>query len=232
MGNSSILQIAQLALAALPLSIAIALSSFLLGLLLALGITLIEVKGNRFFKALIAVYVSFLRGVPTIVQLLLIAFGLPTLFGQLGVSTQEWDKSIYAILALGLMHSAYISKNLYSAYLAVDRGQVEAGLSIGMNGRQLFRRVYFPQAAVIALPNLGNSIVVIIKSTSIAFTIGIMDMMGTINSFNSRNFGSQQSEAYITAAVIYWILCILFSKLFRWVENSLKKGTRGIESTS
>lgn len=213
----------------MPTTIYITVYSFFLGLLLGLLISVIKLKKVPIANGFLNIYVSFMRGTPPLVQLFIIYFGLPMLLKQLGIDCSGWDKSVFAIITLALMNAAYIAKAIMSSYLSVERGQIEAGISIGMGSLQLFRRVLLPQTLVIAVPNLGNILIILIKQTALAFTIGIIDMMGVIKVLDTRSYGARKLELYIAVAILYWLLCFMIQVTFDKIEKRLKRGYQGIK---
>ena len=106
------------------------------------------------------------------------------------------------------------------------RQQYEAALSIGLTPAQAVRRVMLPQGLVVALPNLGNSLISLFKEGSLAFTIGLIDMMGSGNLIISRNYGAYSLETYIALAIIYWALTLIIEAVFLWLEKHYSKGRR------
>jgi L-cystine transport system permease protein len=210
----------------LPVTLLIMVGSLVLGSLLGISITVIKLGKNRALNLIITGYVSFLRGTPPLVQLFLIFYGLPKLLGLIGIDVNDWDKTLFAILTFSLHSSAFISEVLRSAYLAVDKGQREAALSVGMSGIQAFIRIVFPQAFLIALPNIGNTMIRMLKETSLAFTIGITDIMGQVTVITGRCYGANQLELYIIIAFIYWIICIMIENGISALERYYRKGHR------
>ena len=208
----------------IPTTIYITVYSFAAGLLLGLLIAILEIRNGKISTKIIGVYVSFMRGTPPLVQLFIIYFGMPILLNKMGINTASWSKEIFVIISLTLMNGAYISKVIISAYRGVEQGQIEAGISIGMNNLQLFRRVLLPQAMVIAVPNLGNILIILIKQTALAFTIGVIDMMGVIKVLDTQSYGVRKLELYIAVAILYWLLCFIIQLVFNRVENHFKRG--------
>ena len=136
----------------------------------------------------------------------------------------------YVIISLSLMYSATLSEIIRSAYLALGKAQYEAGLSIGLTPLQTVWRIMIPQGLVIALPNLGNSLISLFKEGSLAFTIGLIDMMGAGNLIISRNYGAYSLETYIALAIIYWALTLIIEQLFLKLEKHYSKGRRSLDA--
>jgi len=171
--------------------------------------------------------VGALRCTPSIVMLFIMFYGLPKLFQTiLGVDINGWSKAFFVIAALGLLFAASAAETMRSAYQAVDRGQYEAAVTIGLTGYQAFCRIVLPQAFVVALPNLGNSFIALLKEGSLAYTIGLIDIMGEGNLIIQRNYGAYALETYIALSVIYWTLTILIEQGFQKLEAHYSRGMR------
>ena len=123
-----------------------------------------------------------------------------------------------------LLFAASISEVFKSAYLAVPKGQLEAGLSIGLTGFQTFRRILLPQTFQIALPNITTAILNLMKDAALAYTIGLVDVMGAGNLIISRNLGNYSLETYTAVALIYWGIALVLSLASHFMEHSLNKG--------
>ena len=114
------------------------------------------------------------------------------------------------------------------SYLAVPAGQREAALTSGLTEKQSFIRIMLPQAFVVSLPNFGNSLIALLKEGSLAFTIGLIDVMGKGNLIISMNFGGYALETYTALAIIYWVLTILLEQLFKIIEKHFSKGRKSL----
>lgn len=209
---------------ALPTTFLIMLLSFVIGLAIAFLLAFLRIRNRPVSGRIAAGYVSFMRGVPEIVLLFLLYFGLPQLFQKIGVDVGNWNKLVFIVAAFSFNISSFLSEVLRSSYLSVDRGQQEAAYSIGMTGFQAFRRILLPQAFAVALPNLNNTIIILFKDTSLAFTIGVMDLIGRAKVIGARSFGTKQLELYVCVAVIYWAVCFLLERLSSLFEKISKKG--------
>lgn len=108
-----------------------------------------------------------------------------------------------------------------SAYLAVPKGQYEAAVTIGLSPWKAFLTVVMPQAAVIALPNFGNSVINLLKESALAYTIGLIDLLGRMNLIISQNYGAYGIELYAACMLIYWMVNILLERTFLFAEKRL-----------
>ena len=208
---------------AIPTTLVLLTISMILGLVLGFVLTVMNLRGNIILKSIARVYISFMRGTPPIVQLFLIYYGIPSFLVKLGIHVDSWDKLVFAILAFGLGNAAYLSEAMRSAYLAVPKGQFEAAESIGMTNTQALKRIIIPQALAVAIPNITNSLIIVFKNTSLAFSIGIIDLLGKAKMVSSSAFGAKNLEAFVAAAFIYFILCLLMEYGSRQLEKYYKK---------
>lgn len=223
-----ILEVIPNLLKALPMTIVVVVLSLLFGMLLALLLTAAKLGSSRILRTLATWYISFIRGTPALVQLFLVFYGLPQVLKVIGIDINGWDKVVFAIITFSLNGSAFLSEIMRSTYLAVDRGQQEAAYSVGMTWWQAFRRIIFPQAFAIALPNLGNSAISLLKETSLAFTIGVVDIMGRAQIISIRSNGVSQLELFIAVSLLYWVMCFGIEKGVAVMEKFFKKGQKGI----
>lgn len=196
------------------LTLFLGITSFLIGCVIGLGITLARLSKIRLLRYFAVGYVSIVRGTPLLIQLLLIYFGLP----QLGFVIPPVPA---AILALSLNGSAYLAENFRSGILAVNRGQAEASHSLGMTHGQSLRRVILPQALRIALPPVGSRFIALMKDTSLASVITVFELTRLANMVGSATF--QYIEAFVLVALVYWLINALFSAGQEALERRLAR---------
>lgn len=208
---------------ALPTTLIILVLAMLFGILLGLLLTVMRLKGNWGLKAIAGVYISLMRGTPPLVQLFLIYYGLPNLLMKLGIDIESWDKVVFAIAAFALSTAAYLSEVMRSAYLSVPAGQHEAAQSVGMTGFQAFCKIILPQALAVALPNLGNSLIIVFKDTSLAFSIGVVELLGKAKLISAAGYGAKNLEAFVAAGIVYWVICMLMEIGTNLLEKRFKK---------
>ena len=196
-----------------------------IGFLLARGM----LSKHKWKNRIAGFIINAFRCTPSIVMLFVVFYGLPTLFWALfKIDINDWTKVFYVVTALGLLFSASAAEIMRSSYLAVPAGQREAALTSGLTEAEAFRRITLPQAFVISIPNLGNSFIVLLKEGSLAFTIGLIDVMGKGNLIISLNYGAYALETYIALAIIYWTLTILLEQLFKKIEKHFSKGRKSL----
>ncbi|MCK2148402.1 amino acid ABC transporter permease [Marinobacter alexandrii] len=196
----------------LPLTLQLASLGMVLALILACLFAVIRVQRIPVLNQFTVVFISFFRGTPLLVQLFLFYYGLPQLFSALTVI----DGITATIMGLTMHFSAYMAESIRAAIVGVDRSQTEAALSIGMTNSQLMRRIILPQATRVALPTLMNYFIDMIKATSLAFTLGVTELMGATQKEASGSF--LYFEAFIVAAIMYWIVVEMLS----WLQGNLE----------
>ena len=212
-------------------TLAVVLGTIILGLALAV-LLFTQGKSERpFVRALSSSYINIIRCTPSIVLLFIVYYGIPKIaLGLFGLNLNFSSKLAYVVISLSLIYSATLSEIIRSAYLALGRTQYEAALSIGLTPFQAVRCVMLPQGFVVALPNLGNSLISLFKEGSLAFTIGLIDMMGQGNLIISRNYGAYSLETYLALAIIYWAITLILEQIFLKLEKHYSKGRRPLDA--
>ncbi|MEK4443444.1 MULTISPECIES: ABC transporter permease subunit [unclassified Niallia] len=201
----------------IPLTLFLAVLSMVFAIIGGLILAVISRSNIPVLKQLAAVYISFFRAIPTLVQLFLIYYGLPQIFPALSAMTAITA----AILGLSLKQAAFLAEIFRAALNSVDKGQVEACLSVGMTKVQAFRRIVLPQATRNAIPATSNIFIGLIKETSLAFTLGVVELFaqGKIIAASSLKF----FETYLALALLYWVLIILVTFVQRAIEKRMEK---------
>lgn len=209
----------------LPTTLLITFCAMLIGLILGLLLAVIKVNRVPVLSQIVVVFVSFIRGTPIIVQLYLTYYGIPIELKYLNYY-QHTDYNVNAIapilfvlLAFSLNEAAYNSENLRAALLSVDQGEIEAARSLGMTRWQVLKRITIPEAAVVALPTLGNAFIGLMKNTSLAFVASVVDLTaeGQIIAGNSYRY----FEVYLSLAIIYWGLTIITEQILTLLEHHM-----------
>lgn len=206
-----------LLLKATQMTLFLAIVSLVIAFVLGLIIAAIRYFNIKVLSQIAKFYVSFFRGTPLIVQLFLIYFGVFTMYPML----TQLPGTVAAIVTLSLNSAAYMSETIRAAFESVDRGQIEAALSLCMTKLQYMRRIVLPQSMRVALPSLFNSLIDLIKGTSIAFTIGVSEMMAMGIYEGSRQF--DYFEIYFDIAIIYYIMSIILGFLQKKLEYKMSK---------
>ncbi|WP_020557958.1 amino acid ABC transporter permease [Thiofilum flexile] len=198
------------ALAAIEVTIPLAIISFILGLLLAFFTALARLSANPFAKRGAQFYVWIIRGTPLLVQLFIIFYGLPSL----GITLNAY---VAAIIAFSLSVGAYGSEIIRSAIESIPKEQWEAGETIGMTYAQIMRRIILPQAARVSTPPLFSTFISLVKDTSLAATVTVVELFRRAQQEAATTY--EPLWLYIEAALIYLLICTVLSYYQRKTEN-------------
>ncbi|MFM0351091.1 amino acid ABC transporter permease [Paraburkholderia sp. RL17-347-BIC-D] len=182
---------------AVSMTIFLGLTSFVLGSALGLLVALCRISDMRVLRGFAFAYVSIFRGTPLLVQILLIYFGLP----RYGITL---DPVPAALLALTLFSAAYLSENFRSGINAVDKGQWEAAVSTGMGYWKTMSRIILPQGLRIAIPPVGSRMIALIKDTSLASTITVVELTRVADQVGASTF--RYMEMFLMVGLIYWLI--------------------------
>ncbi|MGJ7524856.1 amino acid ABC transporter permease [Variovorax sp. GB1P17] len=211
----------ELFLRALPLlekavlvTLGLGLSAFFLGCALGLLIALARISPFTPLRWFAFTYVSVFRGTPLLIQILLIYFGLPAYGIVIGPIPA-------ALLALSLFAAAYLSENFRSGIVAVDKGQWEAAWSMGMGYWKTLFRVVLPQAFRIALPPVGSRLIALMKDTSLASTVTVVELTRVADQIGATTF--RYMEMFLIVGAIYWVINQTLTFLQTWLEGRLSR---------
>lgn len=205
----------------LGVTLQILAASVLLGMVIGIAAAILRLFRIPVLNQFVILYISFIRGTPILIQLFLVFYGLPAILLFINIDISRMDALYFVIITYALSNGAHFAEILRGAIKAVDYGQTEAAYSVGMNNSQSFFRIVLPQAIRIAFPNIANSIIGSLKDTSLAFTIGVMDMMGRGETLIAAT--AHALEVYLSLAVIYYAVVLLFEKIFRLYENRINR---------
>ena len=194
----------------LPLTLQITFTCVAIGIVLGVLLALGRVYGHRILRGVCIVYIQFFRGTPLLVQLFLVYNGLP----NLGITLTALQSGI---LALGLNTAAYQAEYFRGAIQAVRGGQMLAARSLGMSLPQAIRFAILPQALRLVLPSWSNEFILMLKYSSIVFTVTLLDLMGQGKRIASRN--AKTFEVFLVVAVFYLVLVLIVSTLLRLLEK-------------
>ena len=210
---------------AIPVTLEITIVSLMLALIPSLLIALVRIHHIKVLEQICRVFVSFIRGTPIVLQILIVYSIMPSLLNAFvksagwSLNVFEMNPVIYAFVVFGINSTATLSEVFRSAISSVDRGQLEAALSIGDTHFQAFRRVIFPQAIKSALPNLCSTTVILIKNTSLAFMMTVREITAVAKI--EAAYGYNYVESYIDIFVIYIFVCLAVELVFRKIERRL-----------
>lgn len=215
----------------IPMTIGLTFGSMFLASLLGLFVMIVRSKKIPVLSQLAWLYVVLGRALPSMIIIYIVFFGIPVLFMYImgGDGANAYLSSLapayYAILGLTIHTGAYLAEIFRGAVQSVSYVQTEAGLSIGMTWSQVFFRIVLPQAAVYATPLLANQFLNLLKGTSIAFMISVVEIFGAASVMASDT--NQYLEIYLVTALIYWGISICFEKTFEYLEFALSYYKRG-----
>ena len=187
--------------------------SFTLALIIALLTAIVQIANIKGLKQIARLYVWIIRGTPLLVQLFVIFYGLPNLHITMNAFPA-------AILVFSLNTGAYASETIRAAIEAVPVGQSEAGECVGMNYVQIMTRIVLPQALKTAFPPLSNSLIGLLKDTSLATNITITEMFLVSQRIAARTY--ETFALYCEVAVVYLLFCTVLTKLQSLCEKKLK----------
>lgn len=189
----------------------------LLGFIVAVVRSTNEKTGKlKLLNLICQIYLTVIRGTPVVVQLLIIYF---VIFGSVNI-----DQILVAILAFGFNSGAYVAEIIRSGIMSIDNGQFEAGRSLGFNYPQTMIYIILPQALKNVLPALANEFIVLLKETSVAGYIGLVDLTKAGTIIQSRTY--EPFLPLIAVALIYLALVMLFTKLVSMLERRLRNSER------
>lgn len=195
------------------ITIRISLLAVALGIAIGLVIAFCNLSNNKFLNIIGKIYTDVIRGTPSVTQLMIIYFVV--------FATVDWEKWIIAAIAFGINSGAYVSEIIRAGILSVDKGQTEAGRSLGLSGTQTMEYIVIPQAAKNIFPALCNEFIVLIKETAIVGYIGLVDIQKAGDFIKSATF-----EAFmplIATAIIYFVLIKILTVALARVEAVLRK---------
>lgn len=212
----------------LSVTFSIVVYATVFGVLLGMVIVLVQIKKIPGLSQLVKVYVSFMRGTPMLVQLMLVYYGIPALLDPvLGTKlNREWGAVNFAYVTFILNQGAFLSAIFYSAITSIPYGQTEAGLSAGLTEFQTFYRIVLPQMVKTALPPFGSDLVGLFQNSSLVFLIGVTDIMGRAKTIGTAT--KHVLEAYVFVVIIYIVISLSVRLVFFRLNNKMNYGKEEI----
>ena len=195
------------------ITIKISLLAVLIGIAIGLVIAFCNLSKNKILNFIGKIYTDVIRGTPSVTQLMIIYFVV--------FATVDWEKWVIAAIAFGVNSGAYVSEIVRAGILSIDKGQTEAGRSLGLNGTQTMVYIVIPQAVKNIFPALCNEFIVLIKETAIVGYIGLADIQKAGDFIKSATY-----EAFmplIATAIIYFVLIKILTLALARVEAALRK---------
>jgi len=203
----------KLLLSGVGVTLKLSLLAVLIGIIIGFIIALCNLSKHKGLRIIGGVYTDVIRGTPSVTQLMIIYFVV--------FATINWSKWIIAAIAFGINSGAYVSEIFRAGILSIDKGQTEAGRSLGLTRGQTMRKIIMPQALKNIFPTLCNEFIVLIKETAIVGYVGLMDIQKAGDFIKSATF-----EAFmplIATAIIYYVIIKVLTLILKRVENRLRK---------
>ncbi len=194
-------------------TIKVSLLAVVIGVLIGFVIALCNLSKNKLLKAIGGVYTDVIRGTPSVTQLMIIYFVV--------FATVRWEKWIIAGIAFGINSGAYVSEIIRAGILSIDKGQTEAGRSLGLTAAQTMVGIVMPQAIKNIFPTLCNEFIVLIKETAIVGYVGLMDIQKAGDFIKSATFLAFMP--LVGTAIIYYVLIKMLTLCLKKVEDALRK---------
>ncbi|POZ55380.1 L-cystine transport system permease protein TcyL [Lysinibacillus sphaericus] len=205
----------------LPVTLEILFFSIVFGILFGIVVALPKLLQIPILKQMVTIYISFIRGTPILIQLFLVFYGIPALLKMIHIDVTRMDAMYFVIITYTFSNAASFAEIFRAAILTIDRGQLEAAYAVGLNRAQAFLRIILPQALRIAFPNMSNTMISSLKDTSLAFSIGVMDMVGRGETLIAST--TRALEIYLALSVVYYVIVLFAEKVLKCNERYLNR---------
>ena len=205
-------------LQATGVTLALSVTSVLTALVLAVFLALGKISKNTVLRSVCGAYIFFFRGTPLLVQIFLVYFALPVITGQ------RVDPFVAAIGSCGINSGAYVAEIFRAGIQSIDKGQMEAGRSLGMTWVQTMRYIIVPQAFKRVIPLLGNEFIALLKDPSLVSVIGFEELTRRGQLIIAKTYGSL--EIWLSVAVIYLAMTLTISRFVAYLERRYKTDDR------
>jgi len=222
---SFMLEALKAALKFTPTTLLLAIVPLILGVVLGTGIAIIRLFKVKYLSEFFTIYVVIIRGIPLALLLLMTYFAfvqgfdaIKNLF-HLKIMSKDISLVYIALFTFTLYSTATISESIRGALASIDKGQYEGAYSIGLTKRQTLKRIILPQIVPITIPMLSNSFIGLVKGSSLAFMISVTDLLNGALITATGNY--KFLEAYIAAALVYWVICIIIERIAYFYEGRL-----------
>lgn len=201
--------------------------SFALVLVLGLLVALARLTKSKIVRAVATIYVEIIRGIPVLVQLIFWYFAFPSVLQQLGQTMNiqallnyRANPEAMAILGLTICYAAYMSEVYRAGIQSIQKGQMEAARSLGMNYIQAMRYIIIPQAVRVILPPVGNEFITLLKDTSLVSVVGVSDLTRRGREFMASNF--IPLEPWIMVSLIYLVMTLVSARVVHYIEQKTR----------
>ena len=204
--------------AALIVTVQVTICSLLLGLVLSVPLSLCKISNLRPLQVFADFYTSVFRGVPLLVQVFMMYFGIPL------VLPVKFNAFQAGTLVFAMNSAAYISESMKGGIRAIDRGQYEAALALGVHYPSMMKDIILPQAIKSVLPSLVNEFISLLKNTTLISSIGLVDILRVGQMIQSKTY--RAFEPFFVIAIFYYVLVMLLSTLGKYLERRVNKSDR------
>ncbi len=198
----------------LTVTMPLTIYAFSLGMVIAIVVALVQFANVKLLTPIARVYIWIIRGTPLLVQLYVLFYALP----KVGIVLDPFPT---AIIALSLNEGAYCAETMRAALESVPVGQIEAGYCVGLSYLQIIFRIVLPQALRTAFPPLSNSLISMVKDTSLVAQITVAEMLNQAKRFMSRKY--ETLALYLEVALVYLLFCTVLTLLQRWGEKMVNR---------
>ena len=204
--------------AALIVTVQVTICSLLLGLVLSIPLSLCKISNLRPLQVFADFYTSVFRGVPLLVQVFMMYFGIPL------VLPVKFNAFQAGTLVSAMNSAAYISESMKGGIRAIDRGQYEAAMALGVHYPSMMKDIILPQAIKSVLPSLVNEFISLLKNTTLISSIGLVDILRVGQMIQSKTY--RAFEPFFVIAIFYYVLVMLLSTLGKYLERRVNKSDR------
>lgn len=205
----------------LPVTLEILFFSIVFGILFGIVVALPKLLQIPILKQMVTIYISFIRGTPILIQLFLVFYGIPAILKLIHIDVTRMDAIYFVIITYTFSNAASFAEIFRAAILTIDRGQLEAAYAVGLNRAQALLRIILPQALRVAFPNMSNTMISSLKDTSLAFSIGVMDMVGRGETLIAST--TRALEIYLALSVVYYVIVLFAEKVLKRNERYLNR---------
>lgn len=212
----------------LPITFEIVAVAFTLGFLLALLIATARIKKIPVLNQILTVFISFERGTPLLVQMLVVYYALPiVLKAFFGIDSRRWEKIIFVDLALILNQGVFLGEIFRGAILSIPKGQREAAIACGFSEFNAFVKIVLPQAIRVALPSTALTLIGLFQETSLVFMIGVIDIIGRASALGATT--GHSLESYVIIAVIFVLINFALTAITTKIDKKLTFGAKPVK---
>lgn len=204
----------------LPVTLQIVFWATVFGVLFGMIIAKMRIQKVPVLNQIAYLFISFMRGTPLLVQMMVVYYGLPVILSLFGIDANRWEKIIFAYAAYAMNQAAFLAEMFRGSIEAIPVSQSEAAYSVGLTKWQAFRRIVLPQAVRIVLPSFGTDFIGLFQGTSLVYLMGVIDIMGRAKTIGTST--SHFLEPYLVVVAIYVIISICVRCIFYCIDNKLK----------